>query len=214
MPWFRVDDGFWSHPKVVELSPEAVALWVRGGSYAAQHLTNGKITAGAMRMLGGAREAADELVLAGLWVQDGTSAWVFHDWATYQPTKEQVEADREKAREKKRAQRARGAAKSKRGEDGRYTSPEDSLKDATAKSRKKAEPAPVLSPFCDEHPTGTTKRCRACGTARMAYEITEKSKRTPVPFTVLPGQICEDGKHTLLADGTCTRCEYRGEEAS
>lgn len=214
MPWFRVDDGFWSHPKVVELSPEAVSLWVRGGAYAAQHLTNGQITTGALRMLGGAREAADELVLAGLWAQDGSSAWRFHDWATYQPTREQVEADREKAREKKRAQRARGTARADRGGDGRFQSPGDSRKDSPAPKVKQAEPAPALSPFCEKHPTGTDKRCRACGTARMAYEIAEKSKRTPIPFTVLPGQLCPDGQHTLVADGTCTRCEYRGEAAS
>ncbi len=31
MVWFKIDDGFWSHPKVLELSDAAVALWTRAG---------------------------------------------------------------------------------------------------------------------------------------------------------------------------------------
>ena len=27
------------------------------------------------------------------------------------------------------------------------------------------------------------------------------------------GTVCLDGMHTLIADGTCTRCEYRAEVA-
>lgn len=73
-----------------------------------------------------------------------------------------------------------------------------------------------LSPFCSNHPNGTEQPCRACGTARTAFELskaTEKAKPSPVPFTVVPGSLCPDGKHTTLPDGTCTRCEHRAEVA-
>ncbi|MEW2459841.1 hypothetical protein [Microbacterium sp. K41] len=73
-----------------------------------------------------------------------------------------------------------------------------------------------LSPFCSKHPTGTEDACRSCGTARTVYELAQvdaKSKPTSEPFTVLPGTVCLDGMHTLLKDGTCTRCEYRAEVA-
>jgi hypothetical protein len=76
--------------------------------------------------------------------------------------------------------------------------------------------AAPLSPFCSKHPNGTEDPCRACGTARTAYELaakTDRSKPTPVPFTVLPGTICLEGMHKLLADGTCTMCTYRAEVA-
>lgn len=69
-----------------------------------------------------------------------------------------------------------------------------------------------LSPFCSKHPNGTEAPCRPCGTARTAFEkaqASEKSKPSPQPFTVKPGSICPDGRHQLLTDGTCTRCEYR-----
>lgn len=95
MPWFKVDDQFWSHPKVVECSDAAIALWVRAGSYASQHLTNGRITHGTLRMLASSREVADELVLAGLWDQLDARTWEFHDWESYQPTREVTESTRE-----------------------------------------------------------------------------------------------------------------------
>lgn len=88
MTWFKVDDGFWSHPKTATLSDAAVTLWVRGGSYCCQHLTDGFVARGALRFLG-AEAGADELVEASLWdVKD--SGWEFHDWAQYQPSRESV----------------------------------------------------------------------------------------------------------------------------
>lgn len=93
MTWFKVDDGFWSHPKVCGLSADAVALWVRAGSYAAQHLTDGFVARHALPMLRGLDAHADELVAAALWrpVGDG---WVFHDWHQYQPMRVEVEGRR------------------------------------------------------------------------------------------------------------------------
>ena len=78
--------------------------------------------------------------------------------------------------------------------------------------------ASALSPFCPKHsPNGPDgKSCRACGDARRAFDgaaASAKAQPSPRPFTVLPGALCADGKHTLLADGTCTRCTYRKESA-
>lgn len=107
MVWFNVDDGFWSHPKVLELDAAAVALWVRAGSYCAKHLTDGKVSHRALRLLDGDENAAAGLVLAGLWVfDDAENCWWFHDWAKYQRTREQVEAERTAAAERMRTVRA------------------------------------------------------------------------------------------------------------
>lgn len=101
MVWFNVDDGFWSHPKVLELDATAVALWVRAGSYCAKHLTDGKVTHRTLRILDGDHDAATALVLAGLWVfDDSENCWWFHDWSRYQRTREQVEAERAATRER------------------------------------------------------------------------------------------------------------------
>lgn len=111
MVWFNVDDGFWSHPKVLELPSEAIALWVRAGSYCAKHLTDGQVKPGVLRILGGDRDSATELVLAGLWTWDETTGcWWFHDWSKYQRTKDQVEADRAATKERVAKHRAKRAS--------------------------------------------------------------------------------------------------------
>ncbi|WP_300345180.1 hypothetical protein [Nesterenkonia sp.] len=103
MTWFKVDDGFWSHPKTAMLSDAAVTLWVRAGAYSCQHLTDGVIARPVLRLVG-TEDAAAELVDAGLWLVH-PAGWEFHDWSDYQPTKADVEADRAAARERMRERR-------------------------------------------------------------------------------------------------------------
>jgi hypothetical protein len=99
MTWFKVDDGFWSHPKTVGLTHEAVALWVRSGSYCGQHLTDGVVPRRILPMLQGSEEHANELIDAGLWL-DHIDGYVFHDWLKYQPTRTKVEGERAKTAER------------------------------------------------------------------------------------------------------------------
>ncbi|WP_336818956.1 hypothetical protein [Gordonia sp. MMO-8] len=104
MAWFKVDDGFWTNPKVIAMSEAAASLWVRAGSYACQNLTDGRIDRPVLRFLG-TDQAADELVTAGLWRVTATG-WVFHDWAEYQELASDVKARRSAARERQRRHRA------------------------------------------------------------------------------------------------------------
>lgn len=103
MAWFKVDDGFWSHPKVMTMSPGATSLWVRAGSYSCQHLTDGFIADGLLPVLGSG-EAAGELVESGLWSRV-PGGFQFHDWSEYQESSEDVKRRREAARDRKRRQR-------------------------------------------------------------------------------------------------------------
>ena len=93
MTWFKVDDKFHGHPKVAELSLAAVGVWTVAGSWCADYLTDGAITPGQLRRLGGTDAEAAELVEAGLWEQTATG-WTFRNWHAYQPTRESVEAKR------------------------------------------------------------------------------------------------------------------------
>lgn len=43
MTWFKVDDTAYGHPKVLKAGNAALGLWVKGGAYAAQHLTEGTV---------------------------------------------------------------------------------------------------------------------------------------------------------------------------
>jgi hypothetical protein len=109
MPYFLVDDDAHSHPKLIAAGDAAVGLWVRAGSYCARYLTEGHVTAQAMRALGGRRRAADKLVEVGLWVVDpGGDGWRFWQWHDHgNRTKQQVEKDRAAAAERKRRHRAK-----------------------------------------------------------------------------------------------------------
>ena len=116
MPWFKVDDGWWSHPKTLQLSDAAQALWVRAGSWSMKHLTDGAIPGYALSVLRAKPAAVRELVAVGLWLPEG-DGYAFHDWGSYQPTREQVEGDRRAAAE--RQQRARDSRRESRRDGGR-----------------------------------------------------------------------------------------------
>lgn len=111
MPWFKVDDAFHSHPKVMELSVEAVGLWTLAGTWCANYLTDGVIKESVLHRFGrtsaNVRELCDELVKSGLWEAVDEGVYQYRDWADYQPVKDDVEAEREAARERMRQVRAR-----------------------------------------------------------------------------------------------------------
>jgi hypothetical protein len=101
MPWFRLEDSFHSHPKVIKAGNEAVGLYVRCGSYAAQHLTDGFIPEH-VALLYGTPELIDSLVQAKLWRRT-KGGWRMPDYLDYNPSKEAVENERRgKAERQKR----------------------------------------------------------------------------------------------------------------
>lgn len=102
MPWFKVDDGFHGHPKVMPLSTAAVGIWTLTGSWCAQYLTDGVVHANIVRRFGGTSENVRELVDAALWIDNGDDTYQFKDWEDYQPVKADVEAERAAARERMR----------------------------------------------------------------------------------------------------------------
>jgi hypothetical protein len=102
--WFKVDDQLAFHPKILACTPTAIALWVRAGAWSAGHLTDGALPTHIIRTLGAQRRDAERLVAVGLWERTD-SGYQFHDWADWQPTKAQVEQERERTRERVKAHR-------------------------------------------------------------------------------------------------------------
>jgi hypothetical protein len=96
MPWFKVDDSFHSHPKVIATDADALGLWVVAGAWSSSNLTDGFLPDHVLtRLLPDSDKLARKLVAAGLWrrVRGG---YQFHDWSEYQPSAEEVRALREK----------------------------------------------------------------------------------------------------------------------
>ncbi|MDX3109699.1 hypothetical protein [Nonomuraea angiospora] len=78
--WFRVDDGFNSHPKQTAASLTAIGLWTVAGSWSAKHLTDGFVPDHQIPSLSrGQVELAKELVRAGLWRRT-RGGYQFHEW--------------------------------------------------------------------------------------------------------------------------------------
>lgn len=129
MPWFRLDDSFHSHPKIMAAGNEAIGLYVRCGTYSAQHSTDGFIPE-QVALQYGTPKLAETLVRAKLWrrVRGG---WRMPDYLDYNPSKEAVDKDRKAAAERQR--RRREAMVSRR----------DSRRDTAVSHTTPSRPVPV-----------------------------------------------------------------------
>ncbi len=108
MPWFRVDDTLHSHPKSRQVGLPAVGLWTLAGSYCMAYKADGFVPEWFVASWPGGRKLADQLVKAGQWEpgsKGDESGWYFHDWHDYQPSADEIEADREHARNRQRRYR-------------------------------------------------------------------------------------------------------------
>lgn len=82
MPWAKVDDGWWCHPKVMGLSLEARGLWTSALSWSCAQ-RRAEVPTAFLGMVGASEPIAAELVAAGLW-DEGPRGYMIHDWAEYQ----------------------------------------------------------------------------------------------------------------------------------
>lgn len=121
MPWFKVDDGFHDHPKVDNLSLEAIGLWIMCATWSSRHLTDGVVPFARIVKLGGNAELCSELVRANMWrtsedVRDDGSpnTYEYVNWGDWNPTKGDVQEDRKKARERMKNLRSKQPDQGKR----------------------------------------------------------------------------------------------------
>jgi hypothetical protein len=189
MPWFRLDDSFHSHPKVIAAGNEAVGLFVRCGAYCAQHLTDGFVPEQVM-LLYGSRELADALVRAKL-VRRVRGGWQIPDYLDYNPSAQTVDNERKaKTERQKRWREARGrrpvdastGASRDASVDGAPTPSRPAPKEAgrdgsrpgerpTGRASPEGSPVRALRPWCGEcdektrqreDPEGRPYRCPSC----------------------------------------------------
>ena len=143
MPWFKGDDGWHKHRKRIRsgldmMGLAAQGLWFAAGTWCANELTDGWVPSDVVDYLAPGISAKDRekvvarLVRAGLWVpeeRDGESGWIFHDWADRNPTRKQVEADREAAAQRQRAARDRARDARRNSGEQHSTSQRESRRD-------------------------------------------------------------------------------------
>jgi hypothetical protein len=114
MTWFKIDDGFADHPKVIALRSQkqwkgAVCLWTMAGAHCSKHLTDGFVSLAVLSFLGGTTAEADALVRVGLWTRS-EGGYAFHQWSDHNPLRSKVLADRAADSARKKKNRAPGFA--------------------------------------------------------------------------------------------------------
>jgi hypothetical protein len=164
MPWFRLEDSFHSHPKVLRAGNEAIGLYVRCGTYAAQHLTDGFIPEH-IALLYGDETLVETLVQTKLWRRT-RGGWRMPDFLDFNPSKEAVDKDRKGKAERQRrwreAQRRRVTnASSNASGDGAPTRP------APKEAGRGRTPSPGDGAAGRAHPSGSPVRavpdwCEKC----------------------------------------------------
>ena len=97
MPWGRVDDQHYRHEKLGELDEDlrkgCIALYWLAISWCNDRLTDGRVPAGIVRVLGGNVDEAEELARVGLWDKDG-KAYRVHDYLDFNKSRAQVREER------------------------------------------------------------------------------------------------------------------------
>lgn len=166
MPWFRLDDSFDTHPKVLMAGNEAVGLYIRCGTYAARNLTDGFVGQEIV-LLYGSDSLAATLVRVKLWHR-ARGGWTIHDFLDYNPSREEVLAKRKIRSE---AGRAGGVASGK------------------VRSKPEANRSPIVEPPARPDPfVSGTGFSSANGHAPARYQPSSKnpSSRPVEEVTRLP----------------------------
>lgn len=164
MTWVRLDDQIDEHPKIAQVGPLGMAMFVAGLAYCNRNETDGRIPWSAARSLlhyeflgskdhtgqrkrykiayvsgpvgddATAEFVIDLLLDAGLW-EEIDGGYMIHDFADYQPTKAHIESERSK---KQAAGQAGGLARAKQTSSNRSSTTQ-------AKSKPVPDPDPVRS---------------------------------------------------------------------
>lgn len=178
MTWFRLDDTWLMHPKVHAAGLHGRALWIAGGLHCAQQLTDGRIDKTLVAVLaaqaGVAAKDARVLVDVGLW-EDGGDHWLMHDWSHYQPSREQVTADRAAAaeRQKRARERARDKARESQGQSRRDSHVTNGVSHGPPDPTR---PDPILSEVAG-HPPPSRSSGQAAKDPRVEAAITLEAQR-------------------------------------
>jgi hypothetical protein len=182
MPWARFDDRFPSHRKIRLLSDGAFRLFVSAVCWSAENLTDGAVSTRELRLVADVKNAprrAQELVDAGLWEAVPGTGWRIHDYLDYQPSAEQVRAERKA----KTARQQRWRDKQRQADDAPPSgtgasdvdASTDASRDADGDSAPRARMPGPARPGPNP-PKGGEGVCAPTGSTRRS-----DTRRTPVP---------------------------------
>lgn len=101
LPWVRLDTGFHQNPKVLMLAEDkkwqAITVYIGGLAYSGHHGTDGFLPIGCLPFIHGSKRQALDLCNVGLWVAI-SGGWEINGWAEFQPSTEEHQKRKAKAR--------------------------------------------------------------------------------------------------------------------
>lgn len=123
MGWVRVDDSFYDHEKFHFVGALGMAAWIAGLAYCNRNLTDGFIPSKVARTLidcdglgyytsnmsgrdAEPMDGVDQLVACGLW-REVAGGYEIHDYLDYQPSADDVKAERQKNANRQKSWRDR-----------------------------------------------------------------------------------------------------------
>lgn len=171
MTWVRLDDQFFAHRKVVDLSKDAKLLHLAAITHCAAQLTDGEITPGALRVISAlvdvTGDVVAELVTAGLWEARPVACYAIHDYLAYQPSAAQVKAERQASVQRQAAFRERKLLA--RMSNGVSNAPSNGVSHGVSHTypipipipTPIPDPDPVPDPSAIDHPDAAADRARA-----------------------------------------------------
>jgi hypothetical protein len=221
VPWFKVDDNFYDHPKVKKLSSHAVRLWLMAGSRSAHYLLDGWVDQVFVNSFANGSRSARALVEANLWYEDerdGEQGWYFHDWADYQPMRAEVERRRQQTRErvdKHRRNSVTNAGGNASCNAGCNAAPDPTRPDpyVVTYGTKEVEVSNARNdrgahapPSCPKHPFGYNhdQPCRQCAALRQH----EEQQRIQFEENTRNCGRCDNNAMIGLNCGCVVRCDH------
>jgi hypothetical protein len=106
LPWFRLDNNFWSNPKILGLiglpgGYRLVFIWLAAIGYSVAHGTDGYVTPEILPLFRAKPRDLERLVDGRfMWPADG--GWVINGWAEFQESSEESQERRRRAQEASR----------------------------------------------------------------------------------------------------------------
>jgi hypothetical protein len=175
MTWVKIDDRFPSHRKVALLSDRAFRLHVSAICWCSENLTDGRITNRELSLITrirGVKATAKQLEDAGVWdrTEDG---WAIHDYLDFNPSRDQVLAERKKNAERQE--------KFRRRKNGKPVPPDGSDAPSNAGSNGVTPKGPNAAETHDGDTTATRRRHDGDTTATRSHPVPEATPQvTPI----------------------------------
>lgn len=188
MAWFKVDDGFYTSHKVLQIPRNmrrcAIGAWLMVGTWSADKMTDGHVPSYVVDDFGVTEDEVEMLITVGLWerTEDGI---YFANWCEYQPTREQLEAKREAVSERRSeaGKKSGEARRNKREQNANKTeqtvNPEPEPEPYKSYRSSDDEPVRAKTPYSDDFEQfwSAYPRKQAKG---KAWEVYKRLKRTGI----------------------------------